>query len=78
MKEVISTKKLVQNLIQKPNEEHEYRTCVTGILFSTRWLIYDSKTQKIGESYNWFHYDDWYSIPEFLEVYSYRKWVRDR
>lgn len=77
MNKVISTEQLVQSLTQDKDNEHEYRIHINDILYSTRWLIYDSKTQKIGESFNWFHYDYWYSIPEFLEVYSCRKWVRD-
>ncbi len=77
MKKVISTKELVRALIHDKDNEQEYRTHVSGILFSTRWLIYDSQTQKIGESYNWFHYDCWYSISEFIDIYSNRKWVRD-
>ena len=78
MNKAISTERLIQFLIQNKDNEHEYRIHINGILYSTRWLTYDSKTQKIGESFNWFHYDDWYSISEFLEVYSCRKWVRDR
>ena len=74
----ITSEQLVKNLIQGPDNEYEYRIHINGILYSTRWLTYDSKTQKIGESFNWFHYDYWYSISEFIETYSCRRWVRDR
>lgn len=78
MNDSITTKQVIENLIQDPNNEQEYRILIARILYSTRWLIYDSKSQKIGESYNWFHYDYWYTLSEFLEDYSGRKWIRDK
>ena len=76
-KKWITTEQLLQSLKNDPDNEHEYRRWLGGILFSTHWFLYDSEKQQIGDSSNWFHHDGWYTETEFLECYAGAWWHRD-
>ena len=74
---IVTDENFIDREVETTNLVWNFVSLSNTIIISPRWLIYDSQTQKIGESYNWFHCDCWYSISEFIDIYSNRKWVRD-
>ena len=72
----IKTERMLEALKNDPNNEHEYRHWLGGILFSTHWLIYDSKKNLFGDSTNWYDFY-WYTETEYLEIHSGEWWHRD-
>lgn len=71
----ITTEQVVKNLMQDPNNEHEYRRYLGKILRSTHWFIYDSEKGLFGDSTN-IEYD-WFTKEELLELYKGAFWHRD-
>lgn len=72
----IKTEQMLEALKNDPNNEHEYRHWIGGILFSTHWLIFDPKKALYGDSLNWKEYD-WYTEEEYLEIHAGEWWHRD-
>ena len=72
----ITTEQMLEELRNDADNEHEYRHYICGCLFSTHWLIYNSKRKRVGHSTDWSHYD-WYSEAEFLEYHNGEWWHRD-
>ena len=72
----MKTVQVADDLKNDPNNEHEYRRWMGGILFSTYWIIYDSNKREFGVSQDWRKYS-WYTEPEFIEDYSNYWWIRD-
>ena len=75
-KNVISTDDMVKALVADPDNEHEYRHLLGGVLFSAHWFIYDSERGEIGHSTDWYRYG-WYSSEDFLEAHPEHWWIRD-
>jgi len=75
-KKWITTKQMLNDLKNDPDNEHEYRHYICSILRSTHWLIYDSKNKRFGDSSDWNHYD-WYTEEEFMEYHKGEWWHRD-
>ena len=72
----MKTAQVVDALKNDPNNEHEYRRWLGGILFSTYWIVYDSNKRGFGVSQDWKNYI-WYSESEFIEDYSMYWWIKD-
>ena len=75
-KKWIKTEQMLDALKNDPNNEHEYRHWLGGILVSTHWLLYDSKRKLFGDSTDWKDYC-WYTETEFLNLHSGEWWCRD-
>lgn len=72
----IKTEQMLEALKNNPNNEHEYRHWIGGILFSTHWLIYNPKKDLFGDSMNWKDYV-WYTEDEYMEIHAGEWWHRD-
>ena len=75
-KKWIKTEQMLEALRNDPNNEHEYRHWLGGILFSTHWLVYDSSKNLFGNSTDWEDYT-WLTDAEFLELHAGEWWHRD-
>lgn len=72
----ISTEQLIENLLNEPDNDQEYRRHIGGILFSTHWCVYDSKRGQFGDSTDFFEYE-WFTQEELLDCYAGARWHRD-
>lgn len=71
----ITTEQMVKNLQEDPDNEHEYRRYLGGILRSTHWFVYNSRKRLFAHSYN-IEYD-WYTKEELLDSFKGAWWHRD-
>ena len=72
----IKTEQMLEALKNDPDNEHEYRHWIGGMLFSTHWLIYDSKKALFVDSLNWNDYC-WFTEEDYLKLHSGEWWHRD-
>ncbi len=67
---------MLSDLRADADNEHQYTLWLGGVLRSTHWLVYNSHTDRFGESTDWEEYY-WYTEEEYLRTYANMWWSRD-
>ena len=75
-KKWIRTEQMLEVLKSEPDVEQQYCHTLGGILRSTHWLEYSSKTNLYGDSTDWNEYT-WYSEAEFLAMHAREWWMME-